>query len=63
MWRRFWFKDRAQRSKASYAFEVLLASWIPPLPRLPAITPATPPEKEAAEASAFLARVYANQEC
>ena len=63
MWRRFWFKDREQRSKASYAVEVLLAGWIPPLPQLPAITPATPPEKEAAEAGAFLARVYANQEC
>ncbi len=62
--RRLWFKDkdRAEGSKASYSAEVLLAGSIPP-PQPPAIAPEAAPEKEAAEASAFLSRVYTNQGC
>jgi hypothetical protein len=63
MWRRFWFKDRAEGVKGSYAVEVLFASWIPPLPQLPVEVTPVRSGTGIADTGAFLTRVYANQEC
>jgi len=62
MWRWFGFKDSGE--SAGYGAEVLHANWVSPQPqaRVMAGVPA-PAAEETPDIEAFLARVYANQEC
>jgi hypothetical protein len=62
MWRWFGFKDGSEST--GYGAEVLQANWIPPQPQAPVIAGASAPAtEETPDIAAFLARVYANQEC
>lgn len=65
MWRWFWFRtEGVEGQSATYAAEVLEAGWIPPLPSPSASAVEAPGSSESAsDVTAFLARVYRNQEC
>ncbi len=64
MRRWFGFKDGRESTAPGYGAEVLQANWIPPQPQATVMAgvPA-PAAKETPDIAAFLARVYANQEC
>mgnify|MGYP001310842569 CR=1 FL=1 len=62
MWRCFGFKDRGK--SADYGAEVLQANWVPPQPHARVMAGARAvAAEETPDIAAFLARVYANQEC
>ncbi len=62
MWHRFWFRAETEVQGAGRGFEAWDFDRVP-APPVPVPAAAEPASDEAAEAAAFLARVYTHQQC
>ncbi len=62
MWRRFWFGAEAEAQGADRRVEPFVTGWVP-AQQLSVPAAAEPTPDQAAEAAAFLDRVYTHQQC
>ena len=64
VFRLFGYWEFGKRAAPAAYSEALLAGWVPPLPEIGAARPAKPLTEEVkSDVTAFLARVYLNQQC